>query len=531
MLPPILSLTSFLQNNNNNTEMSNTSFAGDATAAGGVGGGGQPFSSSSASPHPAEGPSHRNGGVVPRSVSSEVIVIVDSPAPAPDVAERSVGAVEMQRLPQHRHQPSTSSVSELGGGARSPAGTLFSGAGAGTTSAAHTNSAINPRGVVKGAAAGATTSSSNTTTPQRRSRRQRGLALEVYKTKKANASAEEDAVEQALVNAVHGAPIRVRVGVHGGMVNVGNMGCDQRLSYTALGDAVNTASRLEGFVKQMEGPCDVLCGAEVIDEAHPALIARYVGPVRLVGKHDTIEVCQPLGAALLNADEIHALQQLDHHQNHHLHSADAHHEHGNSRATPHEPLLKPNRSSGSRLYRVTTNPSSNGGDLTTAADVGGGSLTAPPNQLLRRDAGPAVDAAVTNFLAAIGLDRALDAHVLGLMTVFNDRVFHVHQLAEQLQAQQQEQPQRGQRPRPGDVSKAPVLGNAATTTAGAQPRRLHSADVLGSFAAAQLDILKAVDLLEQAYLDLPQELQALFAIEDSLQSVRSGTGAFECDTK
>jgi hypothetical protein len=60
---------------------------------------------------------------------------------------------------------------------------------------------------------------------------------------------------------------------------------------------------------------------------------------------------------------------------------------------------------------------------------------------------------------------------------------------------------------------------------------LHGSDVLGPIACLQPEILKAVDLLEQAYLDLPQELQALFAIEYSLLCVRSGTGAIECTNK
>jgi hypothetical protein len=323
---------------------------------------------------------------------------------------------------------------------------------------------------------GAATSTSNptsTTVTTTNSSKRRGLGLQLKRDSVGAGNEVETAVEQALMDGVLTSPIRVRIGVHGGMVNVGNMGCIQRLSYTALGDAVNTASRLEGFVKQMEGPCEVVCGATLVDEAHPALIARYIGPVRLVGKRDAIDVCQMLGAALLNVDEVAALQQrttIHHHRNNHH----AHH----------------------RGSLVSLGP--------------------------ERECGGDADRAVTNYLAACGLQRALDAHVLNVVAAFNERARNVHLQAAAAQ-------------RPTVIMLAPhgcaggATPDVASGTTSTNP--LHSAAVLGPIACVQPEILKAVDLLEQAYLDLPQELQALFAIEDSLQCVRSGTGAIECSRK
>ncbi len=92
-----------------------------------------------------------------------------------------------------------------------------------------------------------------------------------------------------------GVPFGVtRIGVHSGEVTVGNFGGTTIFDYRALGDPVNTASRLESVNKQLG---TLVCVSEATLSGFPSLPARPVGKLVLKGKTIPLMVYQPLFSA------------------------------------------------------------------------------------------------------------------------------------------------------------------------------------------------------------------------------------------
>lgn len=74
-------------------------------------------------------------------------------------------------------------------------------------------------------------------------------------------------------------------GVHSGEAVVGNLGSEEYMTYTAIGDTVNVAARLQGAAS----PGEVLCSGAVLEQAGPQVQAAPLGPLTVKGRVAPIE--------------------------------------------------------------------------------------------------------------------------------------------------------------------------------------------------------------------------------------------------
>jgi adenylate cyclase len=87
--------------------------------------------------------------------------------------------------------------------------------------------------------------------------------------------------------------LRIGVGLNSGNVRVGDMGSKVRRAYTAMGDAVNVASRLEGRTKHYG--VGILAG-ESTRNAVKDVVFREVDRIRVKGRGAALTIYEPIGA-------------------------------------------------------------------------------------------------------------------------------------------------------------------------------------------------------------------------------------------
>jgi adenylate cyclase len=90
----------------------------------------------------------------------------------------------------------------------------------------------------------------------------------------------------AELNKTLSTPVAVGVGCQSGYAVIGNMGSDTRFDYSAIGDPVNTAARLESATKEVG--VDILIGDQTAKNCK--IVLKLLKPINVKGKKDKLKI-------------------------------------------------------------------------------------------------------------------------------------------------------------------------------------------------------------------------------------------------
>jgi adenylate cyclase len=80
----------------------------------------------------------------------------------------------------------------------------------------------------------------------------------------------------------------VNFGIHTGMAIVGNVGSEDLMDFTAVGDTVNIAARLQGIADDGE----ILVSTEVYEATQDFVFGRSRGEITVKGRREAVEAYQ-----------------------------------------------------------------------------------------------------------------------------------------------------------------------------------------------------------------------------------------------
>ena len=130
-----------------------------------------------------------------------------------------------------------------------------------------------------------------------------------HATRAVDCALELDAFAEAFRQRKHTEDVSLgvtRIGVHTGPAIVGNFGGDRYFDYTAHGNAINTAAKLESANKRLG--TRVCVSAETVERAAD-FSGRPVGKLMLKGKRESLSVFEPLPVSHRDTPQAHAYRE------------------------------------------------------------------------------------------------------------------------------------------------------------------------------------------------------------------------------
>jgi class 3 adenylate cyclase/CHASE2 domain-containing sensor protein len=95
--------------------------------------------------------------------------------------------------------------------------------------------------------------------------------------------------------AFKGQKLSARIGLNSGEALVGNIGSHRRFNYTAMGDTVNLAARLEAANKHFT--TTIMASEATVSRTNAMFAWRELGAIRVKGRSQLVKVFEPLAAA------------------------------------------------------------------------------------------------------------------------------------------------------------------------------------------------------------------------------------------